>query len=362
MSTSAPWWEVQLRRHPWRVLFGFACIAIVLELLQYESEGFPGAHAGGEIVRNFAYALAGAQIFHLLIVELPRRRRQRITYDFCRQTMQVLTTFPAGLLKPYQLAAEASGFELDPWDQNSISGFADHLVSGGHDATFFNGDRTSMVKQCVETAFPRALAESSPSVAHLDTEVSHALSMFPRQEGLTKVLQLRLTPAGSIEPAQDAYITWTLLEAARGLYQALLAVNAYDSTFFQAEIGTPPNTIKLSDDVLLPRPIEEASTEITRKNHKLRFFVAGTIFGAVFGIVVALHFDEKTVAIVSGVVLFLSTLAAMTSYADEDAAVRLIQSLKDAAGYLTAPAKAAMLLIGVTFGYGFFSAASVTFK
>lgn len=65
MSAST-WPETQVRRHPFKILVALLTIATTIELLQYQSEAYSAAHAGGEIVRNLAYALVGAQVFHLL--------------------------------------------------------------------------------------------------------------------------------------------------------------------------------------------------------------------------------------------------------------------------------------------------------
>lgn len=61
---------------PMHGLLPLSAVALGIEIGQYWSEWFPGAHAIGEYVRNLAYALIGALIFNWLIVEIPARRRR----------------------------------------------------------------------------------------------------------------------------------------------------------------------------------------------------------------------------------------------------------------------------------------------
>ncbi|QDO89936.1 hypothetical protein FNH13_17705 [Ornithinimicrobium ciconiae] len=210
------------------------------------------------------YALIGATIFHWLIVELPARRRRRSTYEFHRQTFQVLLTPGPGLLDPYQTAAAALGYKLDPWNQGDLQRLASKIEQrmealineGGMDPnrTFFGPDRANMFRTVVELAVPRALSDLSSSATYLDEEVAHALSQFPRQDGMS-VLQVTTNERGCIAAARDAHIVWTLLEAARRLYDAGLDVGAFDRDFFQARVTRGDGVeIALSDDVLTKRP------------------------------------------------------------------------------------------------------------
>lgn len=236
--------RVLQRRTP-VILAGLAAVALAVEVLQSVPEAFPGAAAGGDFVLGLSYALLGALIFHFLLVQLPTQRRRAKSYEFARQSLMLLVTVPAVLVKPYELFAEAhQGLDLDVYDRDSLKRVAD---TGG--PAFFNAARTSIVTQVVETAFPRALTELAAAAPYLDEEVTHALSMFPRQEGLTTVLQVRTTGTGTIEPGQDAYIVDTLLVAARSLYAALKEAPSFDASTLFDEVfaGQAPHQVRVSD-------------------------------------------------------------------------------------------------------------------
>lgn len=234
---------------PVPALLSLVGVAAAIEFAQYLPELVPGSYALGEIVRNSSYALFTALLFHWLVVEVPAQQRRRKTYEFSSETMRVLITVGAGLLKPYQENARVLGLDLDVWSQDSLSNFADALNTAA--PAFFGPDRRKLVSTVVDVALPRALAELAPSIPYMDAEVAHALSQMPRQDGLTSVLQVRPTASGGIEHRQDAHVTWTLLVAARGLYAAVLASGAYERSIFQGSIQTPKGTIPLTEDVLI---------------------------------------------------------------------------------------------------------------
>ena len=236
-------------QRPFKVLGALLVVAASIEILQEVPEVVAGGHAFGEVIRNLAYALIGALIFQWLVVELPARKRRRMTYDFSKQVFQILLMAGPGLLEPYRQAAKLAGQGLDVWDQGAIVNSAKTTMS-----TVLAGsaDRVKVLQVVIDTAIPRALSELSASVAYIDPEVAHALSMFPRQDGLVTVLQILPTPGGGIDPERDAHIVWTLLEAARRLYAALLDSGAYDSTIFQAVWSSPlVGDQPLSDDSLV---------------------------------------------------------------------------------------------------------------
>lgn len=240
--------QVLLRRPFW-VVAGLLLLAAAIELLQSVPEVLPSGHAIGEVVRNLAYAIVGALIFQWLVVELPARERRRKTCDFNRQTFEVLLAAGPGLLEPYRQLARLTRQELDVWSQEAIGKFATTAMAT---ALSSQADRVRLIRVITETGIPRALSQLSTSVAYMDPEVAHALSMFPRQDGLTTVLQVRETPAGGIEPQQDAHIVWELLEAARRLYRALLDSDAFDSTIFQAVWSSPTlGDVRIADDVIV---------------------------------------------------------------------------------------------------------------
>jgi len=200
-----------------------------------------------EFVRNLAYALVGAVVFHWLVVELPDRRRRRATYAFNEMAFQILLISGPGLLFQYQHAAKLLGAKLDIWDEASVSDFA--LKLHALQPAIFGPDRAGLLQTTVDLGIPRALAQLSRSAAYLDPDVAHALSQFPMQEGIT-TLQVRTTPTGGVAPNQDVHITWSLLEAARRLYPALLAAEAYGPEVFQGFVGDPPQP--LDSNVLIP--------------------------------------------------------------------------------------------------------------
>lgn len=231
------------------VVAGLFVLAGSTELLQSVPEVLPIGHALGEVIRNLAYAIVGALIFQWLVVELPARELRRKTYDFNRQTFEVLLAAGPGLLEPYRQLARLTGEELDVWSQEAVGKFATTTMAP---VLSSQADRVRLVRVITETGIPRALSQLSTSVAYMDPEVAHALSMFPRQDGLTPVLQVRETSAGGIEPQQDVHIVWELLEAARRLYRALLDSDAFDSTIFQAVWSSPTlGEVRISDDVLV---------------------------------------------------------------------------------------------------------------
>lgn len=238
----------QFLERPARALCLLIAVALSMEIAQYVPEAIPGAHAIGEVVRNLAYALIGAVVFHWLIVQIPTRRRQRAAYAFNEMAFRVLLIAEPGLLKQYQHAAEKLGEDLDIWHQESLSRFSIRLNEDFPGV--FGPDRAGLLHTTVEIGVPRAMADLSRSASYLHPDVAHALSQFPLQEGLTTVLQVRRTPSGGVEPAQDAHITWSLLEAARRLYAVLLSSGAYDSRIFQGFVGDDP-PMKLTPDVLI---------------------------------------------------------------------------------------------------------------
>lgn len=248
---------------PGRVLVTLLAIVLAVEFGQYIPEAFPGAHALGEVLRNLSYALIGAVIFHWLIVELPARRRRRSTYEFHRLTINNLLVFGAGLLAPYQEAAKKLGEQLDAWDQASLHRLATRIakmqqvaLAAGQlqpEQAFFGPSRTGLLHTVIDIALPRAMSDLAASASYLDDEVAHALSQFPRQDGM-QALQVRVDSSGCITPELDVHIVWTLLEAARRLYAALLDTGAYDRSVFQGS-WTPEGqgNVPLSDEVITRR-------------------------------------------------------------------------------------------------------------
>lgn len=232
-------------QRPAHSLPALLAVALCVEIGQYVPEMFVGAHAIGEVVRNLSYALVGAVVFQWLVVEVPAARRRRATYEFSRMTFQLLLSTGPGLLYQYQKAAEVIHEPLDVWDQGSLRRLAVKLDSLAPDV--FGPQRAALLNNAVTLALPRALADLSASASYLDPDVAHAVSQFPRQDGIT-LLQVQRSASGGVVPHSDVHVTWTLLEAARRLYTALLKSGAYDADVFQATVGDPP--FRLSAEVL----------------------------------------------------------------------------------------------------------------
>lgn len=260
-------WEHRFRalavlplRRPVLTLTTLLGFVLAVELARRTPEIVPGGAAVGEVARNVAYALIGATIFHQLIVELPARRRRRRTYDFHRQTLHALLVAGPGLLDQYQTAAKMLDYELDVWKQDDLMRFADDLeargqalIAQGHDPrkTTFGPVRADQLKFVVDVAVPRALSDLSASAAYLDDEVAHAISQFPRQDGLS-MLQVTVNERGCVAASHDVSIVWTLLQAARRLYDAGLDVGAFSRDILQP-VPAIHGVDGASEDVLLKR-------------------------------------------------------------------------------------------------------------
>lgn len=208
-------------------------IAMAVEGAQYVPEIVPGGHAFGEVVRNLAYGLFGAVIFHWLIVELPDRRRRAASYVVHKQTFQTLLAMGPGLLHQYQTCARHLGVDLDIWDRTSIFRMARRMeeIPG-----MLGPRRAGLLRSTVDIALPRCLADLGASLSFIDQDVAQALARFPRHDGI-QFLQVVRTEEGALEAHSDAHVTWTLLEAARHLYRELLATGAFGPEVFEATVN-----------------------------------------------------------------------------------------------------------------------------
>lgn len=205
-------------------------------------------------------------IGHVNPQELARRRRSA-TYDSQKLTFTTLLTIGPALLVPYQAAAKKLGEQLDVWDKaallrlsKKIAIIQQEAVTFGllqADQVFFGPGRVSLLRTIVEIALPRAMSDLTASISYLDEEVAHAISQFPNPNGI-QMLQVRVEPDGGIAPVIDVHIVWTLLEAGRRLYSALLGAGAYDRSIF---VGTwtpdGQESVSLSDDVLFQPPRQQ---------------------------------------------------------------------------------------------------------
>lgn len=220
-------------------------IALAIEMGQYFPEVFVGAHALGEVTRNLCYALIGGVVFQWLVVEIPSKRRREATYQFNRNAFQLLLITGPGLLSMYQQVAGILNERLDVWDEGSLAALSKKIAAVDLRGVF-GPDRAGLLLTTVDVGVPRALAELAASASYLDLDVAHALSQFPSHDGLN-VLQVQKDHSGCVLPHSDVHITWSLLEAARRLYAALLTSGAYGPEVFEGYAGE----VRLSADVLV---------------------------------------------------------------------------------------------------------------
>lgn len=244
---------VRLLQRPVRTLPVLLVLAVGLEGAQYIPGVFAGARAIGEVVRNLTYALVGAVVFEWLVVEVPAARRRRATYAFHKVAFQTLLSAGPGLLYQYEHAARVLQEDLDIWDEVSLRDLAKKVESVVPQV--FRPERAGLLRTTVDLAIPRALTELNTSASYLDLDVAHALSQFPHQDGVT-MLQVQTDISGNVDAVSDAHITWSLLQAARRLFSALIDSGAYGPDVFQAMARDPP--VSLSPDVLLPERRSEA--------------------------------------------------------------------------------------------------------
>lgn len=253
-------------RKPLLAILVLLAIAGLVEVLQYLPEQWTGGHAVGELFKNLAYALVGALLFHWLVVQIPGNQRKRKTYEFHRQHFEVLCGSALGLLHQYQAASDALvrvgavPKPVDVWDQDSLRALAP--VAATAVPGFFGPDRAKLLSVAVDVAIPRVLSDLAVAVPYLDAEVAHSLSLFPRQDGI-RVLQVDPLPDGSVEPLRDVHIVWSLLEATRDLYEALLSTGAFSRDLIQAQVVSSDGTTTTN---LTDSPILRGS-DLTASSH-----------------------------------------------------------------------------------------------
>lgn len=197
-------------------------LALGIEVAQSWPELFKGAHALSEFLRNLAYALIGALIFHWILVQVPQERRQRATYIAGEQALQLLVQTPASLVEMHRLAArtlQLPDAEIDAWDRLSLRRCLRSL-----DRThppYLKG--SVQILSVALDALQLALDTLEKSVPFMHEDVAQALAVYPAKTGLHQLQP----PTADMKDAWNRWehITWELLKASRSL-QAALRQNA----------------------------------------------------------------------------------------------------------------------------------------
>lgn len=211
-------------------IFALCCLALFIEIAQEWPELAPGAHALGEVVRNLAYALIGALLFHWIVVQLPQARRERAAYEGHRAALQFLATIGGLLIANYRLmlSAHDASAQINAWDRKSIFDAA-HAIAKHDTQKMYNGSHFELMGMAV-TGVQTSLDGMAPSMSFFNLEVAHALGLYPALKGLNQ-LQVPAPGEGVMSDAglaqlahRSAHIVWELLEASRRL------VGAFDAT------------------------------------------------------------------------------------------------------------------------------------
>ena len=194
-----------------------SAVAFSIEIAQSWPAIVLGAHPVGEFVRNLAYALIGAVIFHWLVVQIPEERRRRAAYVANWQALDLLVKMGPAQIALYRLARPASAASLDVWSESSVRSFAAEIES--EVPSFFDAWRARSLGTAI-MGVQMALEGMEGSRIFFDADVSHALAVYPSTKGFQQ-LQIAEDAAGRMEWSRDAHIVWQLLEGSRRLYDAL---------------------------------------------------------------------------------------------------------------------------------------------
>ena len=225
---------------PWWTLSGLVLIAAFIEFAQYWPEVIPGGHALGEIVRNLAYALIGAVIFHWAVVEYPDSRRRLRAYAHHELDLQLLAITGLGLLNQTRHYASVIGLkeDVDAWDQVDVQRVCADVWRFAGPA--YQRSRHAMLGFAVmgvSTALD-GLARSSP---FFDADVTQAIAQFPSTTGIHQLQLLAITDPD--QALRDGHIVWELLEGARRLHRSLRASASYvDLKIEGANVEFPDGT------------------------------------------------------------------------------------------------------------------------
>lgn len=213
--------------HPARSTGGLLLLAFAIEVAQSWGEWLPGGHAFGELVRNLAYALVGAILFHWMVVKIPEERRQRSAYQAHEMAFQVLVASAGGTLGYFrgllEGLADLTGEELsevDAHDRASVWDAAESIGRLAPSAFSSPGDLFGLFRSAI-TGAQVSLDGLAASTSFFHPDVAHALGTYPATTGLQ---QLQLPPPDAdlaLRVNRSAHICWNLLEGARRLVAAL---------------------------------------------------------------------------------------------------------------------------------------------
>jgi hypothetical protein len=178
----------------------------------------PGAHALSEYVRNLAYAIIGALVFHWVLVQVPEERRRRLTYESREQVFQLLVQAPASLVELIRLMARQAKLpeaEIDSWDRRSLRSCLESLDRDN--AAHLRSTVPLLTTILGSLQLSLDTLESSAPFVHED--VAQALALYPATKGLHQVQPP--PPDMAFTANRWEHVTWELLEAARRLQFAL---------------------------------------------------------------------------------------------------------------------------------------------
>jgi hypothetical protein len=208
----------RLLARPGWTLLGLTILVASIEFAQSWHEILPGGHAIGEVIRNLAYALIGALIFHWVVVEYPEGRRRRSSYVYHELDFQFLTTTGLGLLNETRHVAKQVGLSetVDAWNQVGVQKVCAAAWNAAPLA--YKQARHAMLTSAI-LGVRTSLDGLARSSAFFDPDVAQALAHFPSDTGFQQLQLLEVTDPD--QGARDGHIVWLLLEAGRRVYSSL---------------------------------------------------------------------------------------------------------------------------------------------
>ncbi|QBE49635.1 hypothetical protein [Leucobacter triazinivorans] len=209
----------RILRHPLQASVALLLIAVSLEVAQYWPEVVPGGHVLSIVIRNLAYALLAAVVFGWLVVEVPKRTRERRTYSDYEIHLQTLAGLGPIALVPYRHYVRGPGVDFDSWDANELAEAAKVIAS--QDPAFFGPERTGLMSHYILAA-TKTQQTLAPLVSFMSEDVAHAVLSFPNDWRLD-ALQMAYTDNGTIDPVRDAHLVSSLLAGSRSIYAAMKA-------------------------------------------------------------------------------------------------------------------------------------------
>lgn len=214
-------------RNPGKSVAVLLLVAFFVEFLQMWPQWIPGGHALGEVLRNLAYAIAAALLFHWIVVKIPEERRQRAAHESHAMAFKTLIVSGIGSLGQYrallQLMSEMTGeklAELDAHDRASVWAVAEETQRKFPGFLAQGSDHFALLHSAIMSV-QVSLDGVAASLSFFHPEVARALGSFPAATGLQ---QLQIPPHDAdldLRMNRSAHITWELLQGARRLFAAL---------------------------------------------------------------------------------------------------------------------------------------------